>query len=121
MSINRQLNLARTRTGRVVLHLLAWKTDRKHRWHAAGIFRELYRIQANEYRYAHVYNMATTLNTEVSSACFVCQKPIVDSQWFCRVPQKNGTPYSETKKIMLCSPSGAFRYFAFSEIGTSQV
>ena len=53
MSINRQLNLARTRTGRVVLHLLALKADRKLRWHAAGIFRELHRIQANEFRHVH--------------------------------------------------------------------
>ena len=53
MSINRQLNLARTRTGRVVLHLLALKTDRKLRWHAAGIFRELHRIQAYEFRHTH--------------------------------------------------------------------
>lgn len=53
MSINRQLNLARTRTGRVVLHLLALKTDRKFRWHATGIFRELHRVQANEIRYSH--------------------------------------------------------------------
>jgi hypothetical protein len=66
-------------------------------------------------------NLATTLNTEVSLACFVCQKPIVDNQWFCRVPQTNGAPDSETKKILLCSPSCAFRYFAFSEIGASQI
>jgi len=54
MSINRQLNLARTRTGRVALHLLALKTDKKLRWHAAGILRELHRIQTNEYHYSHV-------------------------------------------------------------------
>jgi len=52
MSINRQLNLARTRTGRVVLHLLALKTDRKLRWHATGMLRELDVSQANEFRYA---------------------------------------------------------------------
>jgi len=53
MSIKKQLNLARTRTGRVVLHLLALKTDRKLRWHAAGILRELHRVQDNEFRYSH--------------------------------------------------------------------
>jgi hypothetical protein len=41
MSINRQLILAETRTGRVVLHVLALKSDGKLRWHAAGILREL--------------------------------------------------------------------------------
>jgi hypothetical protein len=66
-------------------------------------------------------NLATTLNTEVSLACFVCQKPIVDNQWFSRVPQTNGVPDSEPKRILLCSPSCAYRYFAFSEIGASQI
>ena len=66
-------------------------------------------------------NLATTSNTEASLACLVCQKSIVDNQWFCRVPQKNGAPDSETKRILLCSPSCAFRYFAFSEIGASQI
>ena len=66
-------------------------------------------------------NSATTLSSEVSSACFVCQKPIVDGQWFCRLPQKNGAPDSQTRKILLCSPSCAYRYFEFSEIGTSQI
>jgi len=44
MSIDTQLNLAMTRTGRVVLHLLALKTDSKLRWHAAGILRELHHV-----------------------------------------------------------------------------
>lgn len=44
MSINTQLNLAMTRTGRVVLHLLALKTDRKLQWHVAGILRELHLV-----------------------------------------------------------------------------
>ncbi len=52
MSTNTQLNLAETRTGRVVLHLLALKTDRKFGWHATGILRELHRVTTNEFRYA---------------------------------------------------------------------
>lgn len=65
-------------------------------------------------------NSAPTLNTELSPACFVCQKPIVDGQWFCRLPQKDGAVDPRTTRILLCSPGCAFRYFAFSEIGTSQ-
>ena len=41
MSIDTQLDLAMTRTGRVVLHLLALMTDGKLGWHTAGICREL--------------------------------------------------------------------------------
>jgi hypothetical protein len=41
MSIDTQMNLATTRTGRVVLHLMALMTDRKLRWHTDGILREL--------------------------------------------------------------------------------
>ena len=65
-------------------------------------------------------NLATVPDAQTSTACIVCQKPIVDSQWFCRVPQKHGAPDSQTKRILLCSPSCAYRYFAFSEIGASQ-
>lgn len=41
MSTNTQLKLARTRSGRVVLHLLALKTDGQLQWHKAGILREI--------------------------------------------------------------------------------
>ena len=41
MSVERQLNLAGTATGRVMLHLLALNSDWKLRWHVAGILREL--------------------------------------------------------------------------------
>jgi len=66
-------------------------------------------------------NLAAVSDDQMSTTCFVCQKPIVDSQWFCRVPQKNGAPDSQTMRILLCSPSCAFRYFAFLEIGASQI
>jgi hypothetical protein len=66
-------------------------------------------------------NFVTLPDAQMSTTCFVCQKPIADNQWFCRVPQMNGVPDSETKRILLCSTSCAFRYFAFSEIGASQI
>ena len=66
-------------------------------------------------------NLTTVSDAQMLTTCIVCQKPIVDSQWFCRVPQMNGAPDSETKRILLCSPSCAYRYFAFSEIGAAQL
>ena len=36
--------------------------------------------------------------------CFVCGKEIADGAWFCRVPHG-------AKRIVLCSPSCALRYF----------
>lgn len=65
-------------------------------------------------------NLATVPETQMSTTCVVCQKPIVDSQWFCRVPQKNGVADFQTRRILLCSPGCAQRYFAFTEIGASQ-
>jgi hypothetical protein len=41
MSAERQLDLAGTAAGRVMLHLLALNTDWKVRWHVVGILREL--------------------------------------------------------------------------------
>jgi hypothetical protein len=66
-------------------------------------------------------NPATVSDAQMSTACFVCQKPIVDSQWFCRVPQKNGAPDSQTKRILLCSPVCALRYFGDSQPGRNRV
>jgi hypothetical protein len=66
-------------------------------------------------------NFTTVPDDQMSTTCFVCQKPIVDNEWFCRVPQRNCLPDSETKRILLCSSSCACRYFAFSEIGASQI
>jgi hypothetical protein len=58
----------------------------------------------------------------VSNACIVCHKPIADGQWFCRLPQdRNRRADSRNGKISLCSPSCAYRYFAFSDIGASQI
>lgn len=41
MSIQTQIKLARSRWGRIELHLLALLKDRKTQWHFAGIVREL--------------------------------------------------------------------------------
>ena len=41
MSATSQMNLAQTRRGRMVLHLLALTKDRHVRWHLLGIVREL--------------------------------------------------------------------------------
>lgn len=64
-------------------------------------------------------HLAAGSDVQRSTACIVCQKLIVDNQWFCRVPQTNGTPDSPTQRILLCSPGCAYRYFAFSEIGAA--
>jgi hypothetical protein len=66
-------------------------------------------------------NLATVSDAQMSTTCVVCGRPIVDSQWFCRVPQKNGAPDFQAERILLCSPGCAYRYFAFSEIGASQI
>ena len=63
-------------------------------------------------------NSATTSNTEVSSACFVCQNQIVEGHWFCRLPQKvDGAAAPQEAKILLCSPICALRYFGDSQPG----
>lgn len=41
MSQAAQLTFAQSSTGRCVLHVLCWMKDGKHRWHLAGIGREL--------------------------------------------------------------------------------
>ena len=59
---------------------------------------------------------------QMSTTCVVCQKPIMDGQWFCRVPQKNERAAdSQGTKILLCSPGCAYRYFSFVDIGFSQI
>jgi hypothetical protein len=41
MSAERQMNLAQTSQGRILLHLSALNKDWKLRWHVAGILREV--------------------------------------------------------------------------------
>ena len=61
---------------------------------------------------------AMGLGVQVSPACFVCEKQIVDGQWFCRLPQKaDGVAVSRAMKILLCSPACALRYFGGSRPG----
>lgn len=43
-------------------------------------------------------------NGESRETCVFCKAEIVDSQWFCRLPGKDGA-------ILLCCPSCALRYF----------
>jgi len=41
MSLDTELKFAKTRQGRVLLHLAAYVKDHKLRWHAKGIWREV--------------------------------------------------------------------------------
>jgi len=66
-------------------------------------------------------NPPTVPDDQLPAACFVCQKPIVDNQWFCRVPEPKGATGLEPKCILLCSPGCAYRYFAFGDIGMAQI
>ena len=53
-------------------------------------------------------------------ACRVCRKPIVENQWFCRLPP-NGAEKMDgaTQRVLLGSPSCALRHFASSRPRTS--
>ena len=42
MSAEKQMRLASTSRGRVLLHLMALTRDRRVRWHLAGVVRELH-------------------------------------------------------------------------------
>ncbi len=63
-------------------------------------------------------SLATRSDARMSLACFVCQRPIVENQWFCRLPRsEDGAKDPQATKILLCSPACAFRYFATLETG----
>jgi hypothetical protein len=67
-------------------------------------------------------NSATKLNTQASPACFVCHKQIVDSQWFCRLPQESkGAAESQGVEVLLCSPVCALRYLGDSQPGGNSI
>jgi hypothetical protein len=51
--------------------------------------------------------LAASADTDFSSKCFECKKQILDGQWFCRLPQTS----DGSAKILLCSPSCAYRHF----------
>lgn len=54
-------------------------------------------------------------NTVPGDACQVCGRPIVDNQWFCRLPPpKSETASADTARVLLCSPPCALRHFADS-------
>jgi hypothetical protein len=54
-------------------------------------------------------------DAQLSNTCLVCKKQLADGHCFCRLPQKN-----DGAKILLCSPSCAYRHFATLEIQTNQ-
>jgi len=66
-------------------------------------------------------NPPTEPDDQTATTCLVCQKLIVDNQWFCRVPEQIGVPDAKTKWTLLCSPGCACRYFSFADPGISQV
>ena len=53
--------------------------------------------------------------------CFVCDKRLADGQWFCRLPEDFNAADMSQRKILLCSSSCAFRYFASLEIGAALI
>jgi len=60
------------------------------------------------------------LNAETRPACLVCKKPIVDNNWFCRLPPKTGdVTGARATEILLCSPDCAFRHFTDLENETT--
>ena len=64
-------------------------------------------------------SLAAGSDAQMSLACFLCQRPIVDNQWFCRLPRsEDGAKEPQATKILLCSPACAFRYFASFETKT---
>lgn len=61
-------------------------------------------------------SLATRSDAQMSLACFACQRPIVENEWFCRLPRlEDGAKDPQATKILLCSPACAFRYFATLE------
>jgi hypothetical protein len=63
-------------------------------------------------------NSTTDWDVQMATACVVCRKPIVDSQWFCRLPQKaDGGAAPREAKILLCSPFCTLRYFGDPQPG----
>jgi hypothetical protein len=67
-------------------------------------------------------NLRTSPGGRVAPVCFVCQKPLANGQWCWPLDaQSKFGADSDPAELLLCSPSCAYRYFAFSEIGISQI
>jgi hypothetical protein len=67
-------------------------------------------------------NLKTLPEAQEAAVCFVCQKPLANGHWCWPLDAENKLGAdSEPAAIFLCSPSCAYRYFAFSEIGNSQI
>ena len=62
-------------------------------------------------------NAAETQIPDSTQICIVCQREIVDSLWFCRLPQ-NHTAFSngEFPKHLICNPHCALRHFGTSRL-----
>lgn len=57
-------------------------------------------------------SLTTGSGAQGAVACFVCHKPIADSQWFCRLPRMTADGVDPRgTKILLCSPGCALSYF----------
>jgi hypothetical protein len=64
-------------------------------------------------------SLATGPDVQMSPMCVVCKRPIVENQWFCRLPQsEDNAKDSQAPTILLCSPACAFRFFASFETET---
>jgi len=51
-------------------------------------------------------------HSDAPPACMICNKPIAENQWFCRLTQKvNEAANPQPAKILLCSPACALRHF----------
>jgi hypothetical protein len=61
------------------------------------------------------FQPTATRDAEVPSQpnCFVCAKPIIENEWFCRLTQEGtATDTAQPARILLCSPKCALRHFA---------
>jgi len=58
-------------------------------------------------------NVATKIQVPDSAQiCIVCQREIVDSQWFCRLPEDRvAVSNDETRRHLICTPGCALRHF----------
>ena len=60
-------------------------------------------------------NSAADSGAKARQMCFVCEKPIADGGWFCRLPQKTDGATGRQAEISLCSPVCALRHFGDSQ------
>ena len=97
-SPNPSRGLRRKPLGRRISQFIRWACG-KRRWHRplATFYWSTRSIKNFQ------ENLAAVSEAQMSTACVVCQKPIVDTQWFCRVPQRNGALDSKPRGFY-CAP-----------------